>query len=331
MNKNYYLFSSGELKREDDSLRLDIIQEGSTDDFKRIPANKVDALYCFGQIRYNTRLLDFLNKKTIELHVFGWNDQYTGSHIPTANVKSGNTILKQAAAHQTEERVKIAREIIVGSIHNMVQNLKYYNNKECDFSPEISELTEIKTGLPRNTQIDLLMGHEARARKKYYDCFGSIISSSEFKFKSRKYNPPSSKINSLISFLNTMVYTNVTSAIRQTALEPTIGFLHTPGERRNSLALDIADVFKPILADRCLFRIINRNQIKPTDFEENYTLSEDSKKNVISEMENLMSNTIKHPDLNRNVSYKYLLRLEAHKIRKHVTMNTEYEAYKRDW
>jgi len=64
-----------------------------------------------------------------------------------------------------------------------------------------------------------------------------------------------------------MVYTTCVSAIRKTALDPTVGYVHAPGERRFTLSLDIADIFKPILADRVLFRLVNRQQLSLGDFE----------------------------------------------------------------
>ena len=330
MNKSYYLFSDGELLREDDSLRLNKFDG----EFERIPIKTIDSLFCFGQITYNTSLLHLLNKHTIEMHIFGWNDQYLGSHIPTKNVKSGNTIIQQVEFYQhPQKRSDIATEIVVSSIHNMKSNLQYYSRKDNDFSEEISKLEEVVTETEKVDTVDEIMGYEATARKKYYGCFDEILSNSKLSFDSREYNPPSSEVNALISFLNMLVYSNVTSAIRQTALEPTIGFLHTPGNRRDSLSLDIADVFKPILADRCLFRLLNRQQVTENSFDDssNYRLKEKDRKIVLKEFEGQIQETIEHPDLNRKVSFKTLLKLEAYKLKKQFLMDVEYQGFKRWW
>ncbi len=73
-------------------------------------------------------------------------------------------------------------------------------------------------------------------------------------------------INSLISFVNTLIYTKVLGELYRTQLNPTISYLHEPGERRFSLSLDLAEVFKPLIGDRLIFSLLNRNQITENSF-----------------------------------------------------------------
>lgn len=79
-------------------------------------------------------------------------------------------------------------------------------------------------------------------------------------------HPPDNMINSLISFVNTLIYTKVLSEIYHTQLNPTISYLHEPGVRRFSLSLDIAEVFKPLIGDRVIFSLLNRKQITEDSF-----------------------------------------------------------------
>jgi len=130
------------------------------------------------------------------------------------------------------------------------------------------------------------------------------------------------------------VYANCVSAIRATALDPTISYLHEPGERRYSLSLDLADLFKPILADRVLFRLVNRQQISASDFETELgscLLNESGRKTYTKEFEEAPERTVDHPELNRKVSYQYLMRLEAYKLKKHLLTGEEYSSFKRWW
>jgi CRISPR-associated protein Cas1 len=130
------------------------------------------------------------------------------------------------------------------------------------------------------------------------------------------------------------VYTNCVSAIRATALDPAVSFLHEPGERRYSLSLDLADVFKPVLSDRVLFRLVNRGQVSPDDFETELNaclLTESGRETVSKEFECTLEKPVEHPTLNRNVSYQYLLRLEAYKLKKHLLTGEAYEPFERWW
>ena len=96
------------------------------------------------------------------------------------------------------------------------------------------------------------MGVEGNIRKQYYAAWNIIINQ-EISFEKRVMHPPDNMINSLISFVNTLIYTKVLGELYRTQLNPTISYLHEPGERRFSLSLDLAEVFKPLIGDRLIF------------------------------------------------------------------------------
>ena len=300
---NHHVFTDGELSRSEDTLRIDTL-DGET---KHLPVESIGALYLHGQITFNTRALGLLNDHGVAVHVFGWKDYYRGSYLPKRQHLSGNTVVEQVRAYDDgHRRLTIARLIIQASIHNMRTNLVYYNARDRSFDDAVDRLADLKTEASESDDIDGLRGVEATARKTYYDCFDEILRE-PFSLRKREYNPPTTETNALISFLNAMVYTTSVSAIRKTALDPTIGFMHEPGDRRFTLSLDIADIYKPILADRVLFRLVNRQQVDFDDFEtdlEGCLLTEDGRLTVLAEYEDTLDRTVEHPRLKRNVSYK---------------------------
>ena len=138
----------------------------------------------------------------------------------------------------------------------------------------------------------------------------------------------------MISFGNSLVYTTVLSEIYKTQLNPLISFLHEPGERRFSLALDIAEIFKPLLSDRIIFALMNKNMITEKHFDKqmNYCyLSEAGRKIYLQEYDTKLKTTIKHRQLKKSVSYRHLIRLECYKIIKHILGEKEYEPFKIWW
>lgn len=330
MDRNYHVFSDGRLERNDDTLRL-VTEDGEK---KYIPVENAEAFFLHGQIDFNTRLMSFLNDRTVALHVFGWEDYYSGSVMPKRGQTSGKTVVEQVRAYEdSEHRRQLAAAIVRGSIHNMRTNVVYYNGRNHDLDTVIDDLEQVAARVDETLSIDELLGTEATARKAYYRSFNEILPN-EFQLNRREYNPPPNEINSLISFGNSLVYANCISAIRATALDPTISYLHEPGERRYSLSLDIADLFKPILADRVLFRLVNRSQITAADFETELgscLLNESGRQTYTKAFEETLERTVEHPELNRKVSYQYLLRLEAYKLKKHLLTGEAYEPFKRWW
>ena len=131
-----------------------------------------------------------------------------------------------------------------------------------------------------------------------------------------------------------MCYSQCLRTIHQTQLNPTISFLHEPGVRRYSLSLDLAEVFKPLLVDRVIFKVLNKKMIQSQDFEENMNrviLKPNGKKVFVQAFEDRLTETINHRTLNRSVSYKHLIKLECYKLQKHILEIEEYKPFKMWW
>lgn len=327
---NHHIFADGTLSRNEGTLRIDTVD----DELKYLPVESVDSLYLHGQIDFNTRALGLLNEHEVPVHVFGWKDYYKGSYLPKRGQVSGNTVVEQVRAYDdTERRLEVAHRMIQASIHNMRSNLVYYDGRRGEFTETVNDLAKLKQEVTETEDVDTLRAVEGNARKLYYDCFNRILRD-PFTLTKREYNPPTNESNALVSFLNSMVYTTCVSAIRKTALDPTVGYVHEPGERRFTLSLDIADIFKPILADRLVFRLVNRQQISLSDFEDELDgclLTEDGRVRVLEEFEETLDETIEHPRLKRKVSFKTLVRTDVYSLKKHVLTGEQYRATERWW
>ena len=330
MNKSYYLFTSGELKRKDHSLVLIKNDHGLVD----IPIERVYDLYVFSELSFNTKLLNFLGSKGICLHLFNYYEYYSGSFYPREQAVAGQLLVKQVSYYEdSDKRLFLAKEFIKSAAHNIRRNLKYYNSRGKDLSSYLLTVENYILLLDNCRTIEEVMGVEGNIRKVYYESW-NIIVNAEIDFNKRIKRPPDNMINSLISFLNSMMYTKVLSEIYRTQLNPTISYLHVPGVKRFSLALDVAEVFKPLVVDRVIFSLLNKNMISENDFvrETNYLkLKEDALKIIVKEFESALKRTVKHRKLNRSVSYQYLIRLELYKLIKHLLGEGVYEGFKIWW
>ena len=195
------------------------------------------------------------------------------------------------------------------------------------------EIDGLRKKILKTASVEELMGVEGNIRKQYYAAWNEIVNQ-EIQFEKRVLHPPDNMINSLISFVNSLIYSKVLSEIYHTQLNPTISYLHEPGFRRYSLSLDIAEVFKPLIGDRLIFSLLNRNQITENSFtkELNFLhLKKEASKLIVNEFESRMKKTIMHKELGRQVSYQYLMRLEAYKLIKHIIGEKEYEGFRIWW
>lgn len=266
MKKTYYLFNPGILERKDNTLKFvpcydsDEIPDSSVKP-KYLPVEDINEFYVFGSLQANSTLFNFLGQKDIAVHFFDYYNNYTGSFMPRDSLLSGKMLLAQTSNYQSQKkRMTIARKFIEGAVYNMVKNLQYYNRRGRDMEEIMAIIDNLAMQISQTQTREELMGIEGMIRQYYYEAFSLIIN--DFEMGVRTKQPPENEVNALISFGNMLCYTVCLRAIHQTQLNPTISYLHNPGERRYSLALDIAEIFKPIIVDRVIFKVLNKKEIQ---------------------------------------------------------------------
>ena len=318
------------MQRKDNTL--EIVYKDNTK--KSIPIERVDDIYVMTEFDFNTSLLNFISKFGVSVHYFNYYGFYTGTYYPKEQLVSGKLLIKQVEHYvDANKRIIIAQAFIEAASYNIYRNLKYYNNRGKDLEQYILQIESLRKQIKLCSNVQELMGIEGNIRKVYYDSWNNIINQ-DIAFEKRVKNPPDNAINSLISYVNTMIYTRVLSEIYKTQLNPTISYLHEPSERRFSLCLDIAEIFKPIIADRLIFSMLNKKQITEKDFEQGLNflyIKESARKEITKELDSRLQTTIKHRNLGREVSYEYLIRLEVYKLIKYLTEDIPYEGFKMWW
>lgn len=334
MKKSYYLFNPGRMSRKDNTLKFTPVDEDGNEGVpKYIPVETVDNLYIFGSLDANSALYNFMGKENISAHFFDYYEHYTGSFMPKDYLLAGRMLIAQTNMYSNPaKRITIARKLVEGGAFNMLKNLKYYNSREKDTSVQIARIEALTALLPGTTNVETLMGLEGNIRISYYEAFDMVINN--FEMGNRTKQPPSNEVNAMVSFVNSLCYSLCLDMIYHTQLNPTISFLHQPGERRYSLALDISEVFKPLLADRLIFALLNKKQIQHDDFDKKVNsclLKDKGRKTVVKAWDEKLNETIKHRSLGRNVSYKHLVKLECYKLVKHILGMEEYKPFRAWW
>jgi CRISPR-associated protein Cas1 len=335
MKKTYYLFNPGRMSRKDNTLKFVPVNEDGVEGVaKYIPVEGVSDLFCFGSLDANSALYNFLGKAGIAVHFFDYYEHYTGSFTPKEYLLAGKMQIEQTKHYiDKKKRMVLAKKFVAGAAFNMGKNLKYYINRDKDVETPLADIDRYALLIDNTTAVDELMGIEGNIRQTYYSAFDGIINA-DFKMENRSKRPPQNEINALISFGNMMCYTLCLSQLYHTQLNPTISFLHEPGFRRYSLALDLAEIFKPLLVDRIIFRVLNKKEIQAKDFDNQLNsclLKPSGKKTFVRIWEERINETFKHPVLNRSVSYKHLIKLECYKLSKHLLGIEEYKPFKARW
>lgn len=297
---------------------------------KIIPAQNVEAIYTFGTVKMNTIFYNMAAKYSIPVHIFNYYGNYTGSFLPKQNINSGNILLDQAK-HYTDEskRLIIARKFVEGASLNANANLKYYKFRNCPLDDEIERILTLTELIKDSKSIGELMALEGNVKSVYYKSWNKFLKQ-DIEFEKRVRRPPDNFINSLMSYGNVIMYSMCLNEIYRTGLNPSIGFLHSAGDNRLPLSFDVAEIFKPLIIDKVIFRVINLEMITDTDFKTRNgycEIGERAKRTFVEEIEKRLKTTFFSKEMKRSITYRTLIRLECHKLIKHLRETEEYNPY----
>ncbi|MCG8539024.1 MAG: type I-B CRISPR-associated endonuclease Cas1b [Clostridia bacterium] len=321
-----YIMSMGELKRKDNSL---CFRKDSKNHY--LPVEGIKEIYCLNEVSLNTKLLDFIASKGIIVHFFNYHGSYSGTFFPREKYISGKITVKQAEKY-LKDRIYVAKAIVQGLIDNIVEVLYgYYRNGNKKIKENIDYIRySIPQILNRASDIKEILSVEGSLWSYFYSSLREILNE-EFEFNKRVKRPPDNPINAMISFGNTILYTKVITQIYHTHLNQSISFLHEPSHGRFSLALDLAEVFKPLIVYKTILNLVNKRMIKADKhFDRNFNhciLKEEGKKLFISQLNLKLEETFKHEKLKRKVSFNTAIKLDAYKLIKYILEDKEFKPF----
>lgn len=225
----------------------------------------------------------------------------------------------------------IAKKMVNASIHNERSNMKYYHKKTKDkqLLQEIEKITQQLQLVNEAKTYEELLLIEARAKQIYYNSLQFFIKDEDFIFDKRTRQPPQDNINALISFGNTILYNLIANEIYKTSLDIRVGYLHASNARKQSLNLDLADIFKPIIIDRTIFAIIHKKIISNKHFEQKENgiyLNKAGKSIFIHQINKKLYQHINYNGISS--TYYTIIRNNIYVLQQHINNNQKLKFYK---
>jgi len=309
------------LKQRENTLSITV--DGNR---RSLPIESIGHLVLLGETRLNTRLLTLCGKHGVRLSVFDYYGYCKGCFEPIDRNPAGLVKLKQAALLLDEEkRLAVAREVVRGAAHNMLANLRYYQyRRTSNLSEIVAAMQGLVAKIPKAKSSASLMGIEGNLHEWYYSGWKQIAPALDFTPRVRR--PPNNPINCLISFLNQLTYTVTRHEAGKTHLEETFSMLHSPGQGRASLSLDLAEPFKPVLVDMLIFRMARRKMLADNWFDQHdgvCLLSETGRRHVSEQF------SLRLEEQYGGRSFREWIYREALSLEREVLEVAEYESFKR--
>lgn len=325
-DRTHFLMVNGRIRRQDNNLYFDRYDEdNNVTSTKPLPIKGLDEIYLLAKIDLDSYSMAFIAQNNILLHFFSPFQSFRGNFFPSSSNsvnKSGFVLLQQLRAFDDPvHRLYLAKQITEGHFKNGAINCKKYG---IDF-----EVNKYLQNLEKAKTINEIMVSEGAFQKNYYQVWNSIIKNQRsFKFIARSKQPPTDKINCLISYVNTRIYNIVLSEIYKTELDPRIGFLHEPNYRALSLHLDVAEIFKPIIGDNIIFTLLNKNEITTKDFKTDsgrirFT-NEAIKKIELKIIKKMTEQTMIGK---QKLTWRQVIRREVNQIKKSICESAEYKPF----
>lgn len=327
INGRYHITSDGIINRQDFGL---LFENEKKKHF--IPVEVSDQLNVYGNITLASNVLQTLSSRDIKVSFFNKYGQLIGTFLPEKTKKSAEIILMQSKNYIDEAiRTDTARRMEIAGLHNIRANLRYYEKRHRGgFKDRVDAISEYISEINRAPTVNDMMLIEAKARQLYYASFNDILDNADFQFVQRTKRPPKDALNASISFGNTLLYNTFVNIIWKKGLDPRFGVVHASNRRSQSLNLDFADIFKPIIVDRIIFTMMNKKMLTAlADFETSNNgiyLSKEGK-NIFLQMyeEKLKSKiTVK----GNEISYYQLLESEVQAYKKFLLGDEQYKPYK---
>lgn len=320
------IVSDGILRQKDFSIIFD-----SEENESHIPIKETDVINVYSNVIFDTNVLKKIFTNGTIVNIFSENGIHIGRFVPSSPLKSPTITFEQLETYyDSEKRLDLAKKFLLSSFHNTRLVIRYFNkhNPSEIYEQTLNKINNICSNIKSVTEYDKLLLLEAKGRNAYYSCFDNFTADNGFRFDKRSRKPPENEFNSMISFGNTLLYNYIATEINKTPLDIRIGFLHATNKRIESLNLDIAEIFKPLIVDRTIFTLINKHEISLSDFDRNGSvyLNENGKRVFIRRFNEKLDTSLQIKD--KSLSYRSIINEEIRKLVRFFRSGEEYKAFK---
>lgn len=320
IGKNRYLSLDGE----------NIVVSEKQEEIGRVPLHNIQGIVTFGYTGASPALMGACAERNIELTFMSANGRFLAR--VTGEVKGNVTLRKQQyrISENAEESIKLARNFIIGKVYNsrwiLERAIRDYSLRiDVEKIKKKSAFLKQSLGNIRECQKSaILLGLEGEAASVYFSVFDELILQQKecFYFQGRNKRPPLDNVNAMLSFAYSLLAGMCGAALEGVGLDAYVGFYHTDRPGRMSLALDMMEELRGVMADRFVLTMINKRIIRETHFitKENgaVILNDSGRKLFLNAWQEKKQELITHPFLNEKVEWGMVPYVQAMLLARHL-------------
>ncbi|MEW6253407.1 MAG: CRISPR-associated endonuclease Cas1, partial [Planctomycetota bacterium] len=284
----------------------------------------VAQLNLFGNVQVSTQAVHELADRGIPICYFSYGGWFNAI---TTGLTHKNVELRMrqfTAAADPARALTLARAFIAGKVRNCRTLLR----RNCAARPRaaLRDLNDLRQRIPLAQSAASLLGLEGNAARVYFQQFGGMLKPASealpvFDFTTRNRRPPRDPVNALLSLAYALLVKDLTVTLLAVGFDPFLGFYHRPRYGRPALALDLAEEFRPIVADSVVIQVVNTGELRPADFitrGDACALKPAGRRTFIAAFERRLDTLIRHPIFGYTISYRRVLEVQARLMAAHL-------------
>ena len=326
LNTLYVTTQGAYLNKESETVVVNVERETRL----RIPIHTLGSIVCFGNVLCSPFLLGHCAVNGVSVSFM---TEYGRFLARVQGSVSGNVLLRREQYRRADcdrHSARLARMFVLGKVANtrvtINRALRDHGEKIRDRGMEqtVKGFARYTERLMEETDLDRVRGLEGRTARDYFDLFDHLIvaNKSDFVFSGRNRRPPLDRVNCLLSFVYSLLYHDARSALESVGLDPAVGFLHRDRPGRLSLALDLMEELRPMLADRLVLSLINLGQVKKKGFTVTESgavkMSDETRKEVLVAYQKRKQEEIEHMFLKEKIPVGMLVFAQAQLLSRHL-------------
>lgn len=319
LNTLYVTTQGAYVARDGETVLVRVEQQ----DRLRVPIHTLGGIVCFGQVSCSPPLMGLCGERGVAISFLTEHGKFLAR---VQGPVSGNVLLRREQyrrADLEDRSAEVARMAVTGKVANARAVLlravreRPGTDGAGDLGAAAGRLAGILGDLRSNPTLERTRGLEGDAAHAYFSAFDHLIAVQKqgFYFRARSRRPPLDNLNALLSFVYTLLVHDAAAALETVGLDPAVGFLHRDRPGRPSLALDLMEEFRPVLADRLVLTLINRQQVTPEGFRTTESggvlMNDATRKAVLLAYQKRKQEEITHPFLEEKMEVGLLPYVQA--------------------
>jgi CRISP-associated protein Cas1 len=296
-------------------------------EINRIPLAAVRQVVLFGNVQVSTQALETLVGQEIPVVLLTRYGRFIGAMTPAPSKNVMLRVNQYRTFSDPAKAISLAKAVVKAKIANqrvlLMRSLraKGQDNEEPirgSDDPAAEEMARMLVRVDDVPTTDILLGLEGQAASAYFGAFGRMLQASVpgsgFDFQARNRRPPRDLVNALLSFGYAMLAKDTFSALLTVGFDPYLGFYHGGKHGRPSLALDLMEEFRAIIADSVVLTLVNNGMLSTSDFiawNGACQLTEAGRRTFLETYERRKATIVTHPLFGYKMSYGRMLEVQA--------------------